>query len=241
MFSSIILNEGTSMHTTLQDYLSEDRRAYGMWACRDCGCVSSKPSLRPSVCPQCHSRLGFSYVETPVDYKGFVGHVDFLLKDNDKYYLIDFKSTGGNMAKKIEETPLSYDLQTLSYCLLLRLQYGIRISERALVYVDRNNPRLMKMGCVEKVTKEDLKKIQGILKSQKELLNFLLDCTSFKEYMENVGIQRCPSKYCEFCKMDDATLTRKLKLRFKELNGISYRQRIENEHHNIKDDSGSSV
>ena len=211
-----ILRTGTTVHSVVQKFLGLNKYAFGDYVCKNCGEIFH---LRGAgKCPNC--KLDLTYTEVGIDYKGFVGHVDFMIKVDDEIWLVDFKTSGFKaIANKVKETPLEYDLQTLAYCLLLRLQYGLKIKGRAICYISRDNPNSMQLGGIDLIEKKHLKSISKILKGQRELLQFLLDCKSYKEFMSDIGIQRCSNKYCKYCgKTDysDDELKKMLKSTFKE-------------------------
>ena len=224
MVSDCILKQGSVIHSVVQKYLSSDNRLYGCWACPECG--QYFPDLSTvHECPDCHCQL--TYSEIPINYKGFAGHVDCVVKLKNEYWLVDFKTSSySSIDSKVKSTPENYDMQTLAYCLLLRLQYGIKIKGRAICYINRDNPSYFKMGGARLVTDKDLKKTQQLLKGQRELLNFLLDCKSYKEFMSNVGIQHCSNPYCKVCGNDDLSIKKALKQKFKDLKGKSIRQYV---------------
>ena len=225
MISDCILKQGSVIHSVVQKYLSSDSRLYGCWACPQCGQYFPELSTNHD-CPDCGCSL--TYSEIPINYKGFAGHVDCVVKLKDEYWLVDFKTSSySSIDSKIKSTPENYDMQTLAYCLLLRLQYGIKIKGRAICYINRDNPSYFKIGGTRLVTDKDLKKTQQLLKSQRELLNFLLDCKSYKEFMANVGIQHCSNPYCKVCGNDDSSIKKALKQKFKDLKGKSIREYVE--------------
>lgn len=222
MVQTAILDQGTALHEAVQSFLCLNEHAFGNFFCPECGELWTMQSS-PIECPTCHVQL--RYQEVGINYKGFSGHVDFLLKFDDELWLIDFKSSStASIAGKVAKTPEAYDLQTLSYALLLRKQYGLKIHGRAIIYISRDNPSHMRIGGTEIITKERLKYIYNILKEQRSLLNFLLDCTSYESFMENVGIQRCGSPYCKMCSTyTDRELRHLLKEKFESMGGITIR------------------
>lgn len=227
MISDCILKQGTTIHALVQKYLSADERLYGCWACPQCGQYFSELSTVHD-CPDCGCQL--TYSEIPINYKGFAGHVDCVVKVNNELWLVDFKTSSyRSMDVKINNTPQNYDFQTLAYCLLLRLQYGLRIKGRAICYINRDNPQLFKLGGTKLITKKDLKATQKLLKEQRELLNFLLDCKTYKEFMSNVGLQRCSNEYCKCCGNSDSELKSALKQKFKQLGGKCIREYVEDQ------------
>lgn len=198
MVSDCILNTGTSIHRVVQDFLGQHPEAFGNFVCHECGEIFELTTAK-EACPNgCGARL--FYEEVPINYKGFAGHVDFMVKHKDEIWLVDFKTSSQfSIDKKVKNTPSNYNLQTLAYALLLRLQYKIKVKGRAIVYISRDNPSVMKIGGCKKITTKDLKYIHGLLLEQRDLLNFLLDCHSYEEFMDNVGIQRCGNEYCSVC------------------------------------------
>ena len=224
--AQMIVDEGSAIHEVIQDHLGINKRAFGNWVCPECG-QFFQLQRGQRKCPNCDKWL--KYQEVPVNYKGFAGHVDFICNmgtlKKPQYWLVDFKTTSMfSMESKVKTTPMSYDLQTKAYCLLLRLQYGIHIKGRAICYINRDNPAVFKIGGIELITKQTLKDISSLLKSQRELLDFLLDCTSYKEFMQGIGIQRCSNPYCKYCsKYDDTELKYLLKTKFKYLENKSVR------------------
>lgn len=220
----MIVDQGTALHEALQLFLSADPRTFGNFVCPKCG-QFFELTTGGQICPDCEVPL--VYREVGINYKGFAGHVDFMVRIDGETWLVDFKSTNYfTMADKVKQTPEMYDLQTLAYCLLLKLQYGIEIKGRAIAYINRDNPLLMKLGGQQLITKKDLKRIHRILKDQKELLNFLLDCKTYKEFMTNVGLQKCSNPYCPVCKLEDQEIKTLLIRKFKELNKRNIRSFI---------------
>lgn len=225
MVSDCILKQGTTIHAVVQKYLSADARLYGCWACPECGQYFSDLSTVHN-CPDCGCQL--TYSEIPINYKGFAGHVDCVVKIDDEFWLVDFKTSSYNsIATKVKTTPVEYDLQTLAYCLLLRLQYGLKIKGRAICYINRDNPQYFALGGTKVITKKDLKTTQQLLKDQRELLNFLLDCKSYKEFMSGVGIQHCSNPYCKVCTNENSQIKVALKQKFKQLKGKCIREYVQ--------------
>lgn len=225
MVSDCILKQGTTIHSVVQQYLSADERLFGCWVCPQCGQYFSELSTVHN-CPDCSCQL--TYSEIPINYKGFAGHVDCVVKVNDEFWLVDFKTSSYNsIANKVKDTPQNYDFQTLAYCLLLRLQYGLKIKGRAICYINRDNPQYFALGGTKVITKQDLKTTQQLLKDQRELLNFLLDCKSYKEFMANVGIQHCSNPYCKVCTNEDSQIKAALKQKFKQLKGKTIREYVQ--------------
>lgn len=220
MISDAILNTGTTIHRVVQDYLSKSPNAFGNFVCHECGEVFPLTTSK-EVCPNgCGAPL--FYEEVPISYKGFAGHVDFMVKIKDEIWLVDFKTSSGfSIDKKVKNTPSNYDLQTLAYVLLLRLQYKIKVKGRAIAYISRDNPAVMKIGGCKRITTKDLKYIHRLLLEQRDLLNFLLDCHSYEEFMDNVGIQRCSNPYCSVCgkAYSDEDLQKLLQQKFDTFNG----------------------
>ena len=219
MISDSILNTGTTIHRVVQDFLGQSPNAFGNFVCRECG-----DSFQLTTAEECHHSCGepLFYEEVPINYKGFAGHVDFMVKIKDEIWLVDFKtSSSSSIGKKVKDTPSNYDLQTLAYALLLRLQYKIKVKGRAIAYISRDNPSVMKIGGCKVITTKDLKYIHGLLLEQRELLNFLLDCRSYDEFMDNVGIQRCCNPYCSICgkAYSDEDLQKLLQQKFDSFNG----------------------
>ena len=235
--SSLTLDCGTKVHEIMQDYLSYDKTMFGNYVCPNCG-IFFELTTGGKLCPDCHSPL--RYLEIPINYDGFSGHVDCIIKSkDDKYYLVDFKTTGSNtIDKKVKNTPFEYQLQTLSYAYLLWAQYKIRIREIAICYINRDNFNDIRMGYYKKVTKENLKKIRKLLYQQKELKEFLLNCKSYKEFMENVGIQKCTNPYCKYCKLKNVNSL--LRNKFEQLGGKSIKEYID-EHNDKQDNSGKAI
>ena len=90
------------------------------------------------------------------------------------------------------------------------------------------NPSYFALGATKLITKKDLKRTQQLLKGQRELLNFLLDCKSYKEFMNNVGLQKCSNQYCKICSNDEQQIKTALKQKFKTLKGKSIREYVQN-------------
>lgn len=226
MISNCILNTGSAVHRSVQDFLGLSPYAFGNFVCRECGEI-----FELTTGGECPNGCGvpLRYEEVGINYKGFAGHVDFMVKVKDEIWLVDFKTSSQfSLDKKVKNTPENYNLQTLAYALLLRLQYGLKIKGRAIGYISRDNPSVLKLGGCKAFTKKDFKYIQTLLKEQRELLNFLLDCKTYKEFMENVGIQRCSNQYCSCCsgKHTDDELKALLKQKFKEMGGKSIRDYV---------------
>lgn len=223
MFGDCILKTGTTVHRIVQDFLGTSPYAFGDFVCHECGEVFHLTTGKE--CPN-GCGLPLFYEEVGINYKGFVGHVDFMIKVKDEVWLVDFKTSSQfSIDKKVKETPFNYDVQTSAYALLLRLQHGIKVKGRAIVYISRDNPAFMKIGGCKIFTKDDLKRTQKLLKEQRELLNFLLDCKTYKEFMDNIGIQRCTNPYCSCCgkSYSDADIKSLLKQKFESFEGHSIR------------------
>lgn len=200
MTGKCILDSGTAIHAAVQDFLGRSKHAFGDYVCPECGEFFQGTCYHD--CPNDGHPL--NYREVSINYKGFVGHVDFLYKlDNGDLWLIDFKTSAMSaIAKKVVSTPENYNLQTLSYALLLRLQYGWKVKGRAICYINRDNPAYMKLGGVELITKEHLKYIHGVLKSQRGLLHALCRCHSLDEFLAMTGgtIPKCKNPFCKICR-----------------------------------------
>lgn len=220
-FSDMILDTGTTVHEVTQRYLGRSELAFGDFYCPNCGEVFY---LRTGgCCPNCHD-IYLHYKEVGIDYKGFAGHVDFMIKKDGELWLVDFKTSADRgIAHKVKETPQMYDLQTLAYCLLLKKQYNLDIAGRAICYISRDNFSF-RLGGVQRIEKSDLRRIFNILKAQKDLLNFLLDCSSYKEYMKHVGLQRCSNPYCKYCTQGDKQIESQLKEAFSK--GYTIREAV---------------
>ena len=226
MISDCILNTGTVIHRVVQDFLGMNTEAFGNFVCPVCGEMFSLTTGKecPNGCgvPLCYQEVGISY-------KGFAGHVDFMIKHDNEIWLIDFKTSSQfSIDDKVKNTPVNYDLQTSAYALLLRLQYGLKIKGRAIAYISRDNPSVMKLGGCKVFSKQDLLDTRDLLRDQKELLNFILDCKSFDEFMDSVGIQRCTNPYCSCCNKSytNEDIEKLLKSKFSSFNGKSIRELI---------------
>ena len=226
MISSAVLNMGTAVHSSVQNFLGLSPYAFGDFVCPECGEIFHLITSQP--CPNgCETAL--KYREVAINHKGFAGHVDFMVKKDDEIWLVDFKTSSTRaISDKVKSTPLNYDLQTLAYALLLRLQYNIKVKGRAIIYISRDNPFMMKIGGCQLIQKKDLKYIQGFLREQRDLLNFLLDCRSYQEFMDNVGIQRCTNPYCQICgkHYSDQDLEKLLQQKFDSFQGKSIRDYV---------------
>lgn len=235
MVSDSILNTGSAIHRAVQDFLGRSPYAFGNFVCPKCGEIFHLTTPKDECPNGCGTHL--IYDEVPIYYKGFAGHVDFMVKNEEgEIWLVDFKTSSSfSIDKKVKNTPSNYDLQTLAYALLLRLQYKIKVKGRAIAYISRDNPSLMKIGGCKTISKDDLKRIHQLLLEQRDLLNFLLDCKSYDEFMENVGIQRCGNPYCATCSKaySDEDLQKLLKQKFESFNGKCIRDFV-NEAKSIK-------
>lgn len=247
-----IMNQGTALHSTMDRFLGRIDRAFGDFVCTDCGCIqhlkqaSDFPNMR---CPECGGRL--HYEEVYIDYKGFVGHVDFLYntgsKKNPKLWVVDFKSKSYSLTDPTKtDIPLNYHYQTLAYTLLLRAQYGLKIQGRAILNICRDNPSRMVLAGVHKWSKDDLIQGHKDLLEQRELYEFMLNCKSYKEWMDSIGVQRCANQYCNFCKTyEDSEIKSLIRQKFKLFKGKSIREIVEerssNENHNQQNRTGAAV
>lgn len=88
-----------------------------------------------------------TFEEIDFDYYGLTGHLDLLTKfklsvdDNGTYFAWEFKSTSDESVTSGSYLPQDkHEVQIQTYCLLLRLLYGIRVEYYALVYFSRNKP-----------------------------------------------------------------------------------------------------
>ena len=132
--SQSIMNEGTALHTNMDLFLGRTARAFGDFVCRNCGCVQhlrQASEFKDFLCPECGHEL--EYQEVYINYKGFVGHVDFIYNNGTlkkpEYWIVDFKSKTLNYVNaKKQEIPINYHYQTLAYTLLLHNQYRLKIN-----------------------------------------------------------------------------------------------------------------
>lgn len=147
---------GTAFHTAVQTYASRvdgGERMWGRWKCPACGHKWTQPVFRPDRCPKrCNEPPLYDEIEFRVG--PLTGHCDFGAlygtsfnkswagrpdlpwgRLRGKWTLHDFKTTG-----QFPDYPKpQHVLQLRTYCLMMELNYGIRIDYYNIVYVAREN------------------------------------------------------------------------------------------------------
>jgi len=135
---------GTATHTVLQANLGHTRRMYGMWKCHTPKCKGINKISKSNVCPRCKKVM--EYVELEVKaFNHLSGHLDGLYKDRQgKYWVIDYKTCSSAIINDGRKLPYKKNVAQISgYCALLELELDIKIEGWILVYVSRDNPRIV--------------------------------------------------------------------------------------------------
>ena len=148
--SEMYTTMGRGMHATVQEWLShqDDTWIYGDWHCRQCNL--HKYATTDSNCDSCGQPM--LYQEMELEYLGMRGHVDLIVWEPSKgYIVVDLKSCGDFAIKQARFTRLSanYVLQLFSYAFMLHNQHGEEMKKDhgggvtgcSLLFINRHKPR----------------------------------------------------------------------------------------------------
>lgn len=204
MMMHYYVNVGHSVHNTMQSYLALSGKFVADYKCRVC-----KKWHRFSTKSRCCGKP-CEYHEVLIDYKGIVGHIDAILKVEDRYYIVDFKTTSLSGSKTKQKKPGNgYVRQVLAYAYLLKKQYKIEVAGSMLVFLPRDNPKnavVWEQAITPKVT-EDTRKA---LKHDRQLHKRTMEAKTLAEFKELLK-ERCGGEYCDGCKAPTAGLLNLLK------------------------------
>lgn len=188
---------GTVVHEILQNFLCQSGKFLANYYCRECN-TWHKMSHQWECC-------GFpcEYHEVEINFKGIVGHIDAIYRDDEgKYWILDFKTTSTEQAPKKQKDPgIVYREQVETYAVLTELQHGIKIEGYADSFLARNNP--LKQDPVtwcEKLTDKKRKEVRIRLTRYKKMHKAYLDASSKKEVLALLDWGRCADPYCSVCK-----------------------------------------
>lgn len=205
---------GKVTHSSVQRWLGNNRKMYGMWKCLKPKCKGFRILSRNPKCPRCGALM--EYVEIPIrlpeHFKYLsMGLIDGLYRSEDgRYFIVDYKTTNARLVAtnyKTKILPYKYNVnQVEAYCALIELAYNIEISGWILFYVARDNPIhsvLPTGGLVDRAKKKlIIKKIKsydkqyGLVMNVKELthVNALINekpCQCEEDYLGEYADQGC--------------------------------------------------
>lgn len=227
---------GTVVHEILQNFLCQSGRFLANYYCHECN-TWHKMSHKWECC-------GFpcEYHEVEINFKGVVGHIDAIYKDEQgRYHIVDFKTTSTEQAPKKKLDPgIVYREQLETYAVLTELQYGIKIYGYGDVFLPRNNPLKQDpvTWCTE-LTDAKRKEVRVRLTRYKKMHKAYLDVSTKKEAIALLDWGRCADPWCKVCKdPDDEDVKKKLAeaYRFgKKLGNVPIRARAESEIERLKE------
>ncbi len=199
---------GTTVHEILQNFLCQSGRFLANYKCRECH-KWYKMSYKWECC-------GFpcEYHEVDINYKGVVGHIDAIYKDDQgRLWILDFKTTSVAQAPKKKRDPgVVYREQVETYAVLTELQHKIKIAGYSDAFVVRDNP--MKQDPVtwcEPLTDKKRKQVRVRLTKYKKMHNAYLEASTKKEALALFDYGRCADPWCRTCmQKDDDRLKKEL-------------------------------
>lgn len=193
--SDITLNIGTVIHNLLEKYMTCNKGLFGEWYCPKC---FKKIGL--SLYPKEKCCRFYKYREISINYKGIVGHIDTVIKDeNSDYWIVDYKTTTkSKLSEKAKDPGLTYKLQIFTYALCMQLQYGIKIKGVCLMFIAKENPCLENISMYTSlVTKRKLLKVKNLLK---KYLSTKKACVTASCYDDiDIKLEKCSDPYCPVC------------------------------------------
>lgn len=191
---AMYVNMGTVVHAVLQQYLTKSGKILGNYKCHECG-TFHKLSFKTECCD-----FPTEYHELEIDYKGIHGHIDAIYKYKGKFYILDFKTTGINLAVKKEKDPgVTYREQIETYAYLFELQYGIEIAGIMDAFIIRDNPSKDPVVWYRPFTDKTRAQVKTRLIKYKKMHREVLDAKNMKDAMALLQYGRCTNEYCEFC------------------------------------------
>lgn len=199
---------GSTVHEVLQNFLCQSGKFLADYYCRECE-TWHRMSYKWECC-------GFpcEYHEVEINYKGVVGHIDAIYRDDKgKLWILDFKTTSVEQAPKKKTDPGdAYREQVETYAVLTELQYGIKIEGYSDSFVVRNNPiKQDPVTWCERLTDEKRKQVRRRLTKYKKIHQAVLDASTKSEALALFDYGRCSDPWCKTCQIkDDKMLKRKL-------------------------------
>ena len=139
---------GTAIHETIQAWCSKSNmKIWGNWFCPICR--ERKTYTHKSFCKKCEDDM--IYIEIEVEYLGVKGHIDLIVLDGEKgFIIVDVKSCGDYTINQptYAKLSLNYVLQLSTYAYmiekiygdLLEKKYGHRVGGCSLLFVNRKKP-----------------------------------------------------------------------------------------------------
>jgi len=148
---------GNAVHMAIQRWMGKRSALYGNWGCPKCDAYwnprfkewCTKASTKDTLGPvECFCGLNKDYVEYKfVDTDtGMRGHADGFLPLNDaqdEFCLLEFKTAGQFVLRKMKEPHLAHIVQTQIYASLAERR-GMKIKKLAIIYICRDNPQTIK-------------------------------------------------------------------------------------------------
>lgn len=198
--STITLGIGTYVHRCMQDFLPHTMksRMIGDWTCNKCHkTYIAREKL--DACENCGCK-DFTYDEIAINYKGFAGHIDTVYKYEDSVAIVDYKTaTLSNYLVKAQNPGINYQMQIRAYALLLKLQYGIKVTDAFLVFIAKEKPGPNTFALYhEEITKAKLHDTFEFLSAQRLLKRQLVSLKTYDEFM-SILPEPCSNEYCEAC------------------------------------------
>ena len=143
--SDFYFSVGTTVHLTIQKYLSESDFLLGNWHCPHCD-KTWGPALSPQKCPSCGHRPIYEEL-TLYGPLGLQGHCDGLLWFPDESLILEIKTTSLANVDNIEDKPYhqKHWTQASLYVEMANIWFertntARRISDILFLYVPRDNP-----------------------------------------------------------------------------------------------------
>lgn len=191
---------GHAVHDVMQRYFP---KAVEMIA--DFECVVCKTKFPfSSVYEHCDTYT--KYNEVSLSYKGVHGHVDAIVKLDGAWYVVDFKTTSkAGIQAKGDKNPEGYERQLEAYCLLLDLQYGLKVEGGMLLYIARDDWRVAKPSKLYPYNKEVKTRVIEDLKLDLKKHKATMALDSVERYKRLLKY-RCNDTYCKSCKQSDEVL-----------------------------------
>lgn len=134
---------GTVVHSVMQKFMGRQFHVVGDWKCKRCGDTKKFSTFEEAGLCCGHKR---HYEELGIKFRKTIrGHTDGLFKHNNKFWLIDYKTSSiKSIAKHLDtgkEFPYKSNREQIrSYLPLLEKEYNIKIEGWALIYLARDNP-----------------------------------------------------------------------------------------------------
>lgn len=190
---------GTTVHEVMQNFLCRTGKFFADYYCRECDTWH-----RRSYTHEC-CEFPTQYHEIEINYKGVVGHIDGVYKDDkSKLWILDFKTTSIAGAESKKKNPgIVYREQIETYAFLFELQYKKRIEGIMDAFIMRDNPEKSPSVWAVPFTDDTRRQVKGRLIHYKKGHRAALDANSKRDVLDLMDFGRCHNPDCKICKHSD--------------------------------------